>query len=135
MKKPILSQEERKERKKAYDKQYRDRKKGIELVASAEEVLGEIPDESQESEKKDSPIKASKKTRTKEVSESFEKTFEFPVRLYWNMRMEKETSSFAKAGTPLFFEEIKGKGEEIKYRVRRGKRNFFTTPVEIKTAE
>lgn len=121
MKKTVLTPEEKKARKSSYDKQYRERKKGIFARPSSEETLCDHPETS---------VKKAKAS-TKKIKEVMEKTFDFPVRLYWNGKMEKEKSSCAKAGTPLSFEEIKRDGEFISYRVRRGKRNFFTTSKEM----
>ena len=59
------------------------------------------------------------------------KTFDFPVRLFWNRRFEAKNSSCAKAGVELNFEEISKAGSEITYRVRRGKRNFFANSIEL----
>jgi hypothetical protein len=66
-----------------------------------------------------------------EVIERFTKRFGFPVRLFWNKRLERENSSCAKAGTTLEFEQISKKGGRVIYRVRRGKRNFFTSDKEL----
>ena len=55
------------------------------------------------------------------------KTFDKPVRLFWNRRFEEKNSSCAKPGVELNFEEI----ENGEYRVRRGKRNFFTNTEEL----
>jgi hypothetical protein len=66
-----------------------------------------------------------------EVIEKFTKRFGFPVRLFWNKRLERENSSCAKAGTNLEFEQISKKGGKVIYRVRRGKRNFFTSDKEL----
>lgn len=77
-------------------------------------------------------VVASKPIVTEEaVIEAFTQAFGFPVRLYWNLRLESENSSCAKAGTELSFESISTKGKQIIYRVRRGKRNFFTTSREL----
>ena len=77
-------------------------------------------------------VVASKPVVTEEaVIESFTQAFGFPVRLYWNLRLESENSSCAKAGTELSFESISTKGKQTIYRVRRGKRNFFTTSREL----
>jgi len=65
------------------------------------------------------------------VVEKFTKAFGFPVRLYWNRRLEGKNSSCAKAGTILEFEQITKVGGRVIYRVRRGKRNFFTSSREI----
>ena len=77
-------------------------------------------------------VVASKPVVTEEaVIESFVQAFGFPVRLKWNLRLESENSSCAKAGTELSFESISTKGKQTIYRVRRGKRNFFTTSKEL----
>ena len=77
-------------------------------------------------------VVASKPVVTEEaVIEAFTQAFGFPVRLYWNLRLESENSSCAKAGTELSFESISTKGKQTIYRVRRGKRNFFTTSREL----
>jgi len=65
------------------------------------------------------------------VIEKFTKRFGFPVRLFWNKTLERENSSCAKAGTTLEFEQISKKGGKVIYRVRRGKRNFFTSDKEL----
>ena len=66
-----------------------------------------------------------------DVIEKFTKRFGFPIRLFWNKRLERENSSCAKAGTTLEFEQISKKGGRVIYRVRRGKRNFFTSDKEL----
>ena len=71
------------------------------------------------------------KTDPDVVVERFSQAFGFPVRLYWNRRLEPKNSSCAKAGTLLEFEQITKVGGKIIYRVRRGKRNFFTSSREI----
>jgi hypothetical protein len=65
------------------------------------------------------------------IVEKFTKAFGFPVRLFWSKRLEPESSSCAKAGTVLEFEQITRVGGRVIYRVRRGKRNFFTSSKEI----
>ena len=70
-------------------------------------------------------------TEPDSVVERFEKSFGFPVRLFWNRRLEPKNSSCAKAGTVLSFEQITKVGGRVIYRVRRGKRNFFTSSKEI----
>jgi hypothetical protein len=105
MKKTVSA--EQKARKAAYDKAYRARKKAeIELSGS--------------------------RTDPDVVISTFTKAFGFPVRLYWNRRLEKVHSSCAKAGTTLTFEQVTNRGGKVIYRVRRGKRNFFTSDSEIK---
>ena len=65
--------------------------------------------------------------------DSFTKKFDHPVRAYWNRRFEKKNSSCVKAGTSLEFEQINvRKDGVVEYRVRRGKRNFFTTSNDMK---
>jgi hypothetical protein len=135
MKKSVLTTEEKKAKKAARDKAYRDRKKAGIVARPAEEVVEAPEAKAPKAAKKAAAPKKTEAAKAKEVYEAFEKTFGFPVRLYWNMRMERENSSCAKAGTPLSFEEIKEEGKVVAYRVRRGKRNFFTTPAEIKAAE
>ena len=82
--------------------------------------------------KKAEPIEPKASTSDPEVVvEKFAKAFGFPVRLYWNRRLEGKNSSCAKAGTLLEFEQITKVGGRVIYRVRRGKRNFFTSSREI----
>jgi hypothetical protein len=82
--------------------------------------------------KKAEPIEPKASTSDPEVVvERFSKAFGFPVRLYWNRRLEGKNSSCAKAGTLLEFEQITKVGGRVIYRVRRGKRNFFTSSREI----
>ena len=71
------------------------------------------------------------KTDPDVVVERFSQAFGFPVRLYWNRRLETKNSSCAKAGTLLEFEQITKVGAHVIYRVRRGNRNFFTSSREI----
>ena len=101
---------EQKAKKAAYDKAYRERKK----AASAEEAT------------------MGSRTDPDVVVATFTKKFGFPVRLFWNRRLEPVNSSCAKAGTTLSFEQITNRGGRVIYRVRRGKRNFFTSDSEIK---
>jgi hypothetical protein len=46
-------------------------------------------------------------------------------------RIEENKSSCAKPGTEITFEEMGTKEDQTLYRVRRGKRNFFTTSKEL----
>jgi hypothetical protein len=124
MKNSIMSESEKKAKKAAYDKAYRERKKAG-LVARPIEAV-------EEPAKKEKPAKAKKEVPTAEqVEGTFTKTFGFPVRLYWNQRIEEVNSSCAKPGTELTFEEMGTKGKATLYRVRRGKRNFFTTSTDL----
>jgi len=121
----VMSAEDKKAKKAAYDKAYRERKKAG--------LVGRPVDEAPVDTK---PVKVKTKKAeaaptAESVAESFTKTFEFPVRLYWNQRIEDVNSSCAKPGTELTFEEMGKKGKATLYRVRRGKRNFFTTSKEL----
>lgn len=128
MKKATLTAAEKKARKAAADKAYRERKKAG-LVGRRSAEVAEAP-------KKKAAAKAAKPAKEKVSKEeavvnSFTQTFGFPVRLYWNQRIEVDNSSCAKPGTELTFEEMGTKGKQTLYRVRRGKRNFFTTSNEL----
>lgn len=89
--------------------------------------------EVKETAKKNQSSKTSKKKmEVVENPNSFSKKFDHPVRTYWNRRYEKKNSSCAKPGTELDFEQINvRKDGVIEYRVRRGKRNFFTTSKDM----
>lgn len=102
---------EQKAKKAAYDKVYRERKKAAGAII-ASKLVGSCTDPDV-------------------VIKMFTKTFGFPVRLFWNRRLEAVNSSCAKAGTKLHFEQITNRGGRVIYRVRRGKRNFFTSENEI----
>mgnify|MGYP000950475054 FL=1 len=104
---------EQKAKKAAYDKAYREKKKAAVTAPSLEPLEGS-------------------RTDPDVVVATFTKTFGFPVRLFWNRRLEAANSSCAKAGTTLSFEQITNRGGRVIYRVRRGKRNFFTSDSEIK---
>lgn len=101
---------EQKAKKAVYDKAYRKR---VKEAAAEEATMGS-------------------RTDPDVVVETFTKTFGFPVRLFWNRRLEAVNSSCAKAGTKLSFEQITNRGGRVIYRVRRGKRNFYTSDSEIK---
>jgi hypothetical protein len=125
MEKSVLTAAEKKARKAASDKAYRERKKAGLVGRSAE--VAEAPKAKAKATK---PAKE-KVSKEEEVVNSFTQTFGFPVRLYWNQRIEEVNSSCAKPGTELTFEEMGKKGKQTLYRVRRGKRNFFTTSGEL----
>jgi len=109
MKKSKLTPAQKKAKKAAYDKAYRERKK-------AQQVMPRIENEFPQS--------------------NFEKSFDHPIRTYWNLRFEKENSSCAKAGTLLNFEFIREDENGINYyRIKRGKRHFFTKSNELKPNE
>jgi hypothetical protein len=127
MGKSVLTAEEKKARKAASDKAYRERKKAG-LVARTTEVK-----DAAKAVKEPMEAKASKEPKGKKeaVLNTFTQTFGFPVRLFWNQRIEENNSSCAKPGTELTFEEMGTKEDQTLYRVRRGKRNFFTTSKEL----
>lgn len=133
MGKSILTAEEKKARKAASDKAYRERKK-LGIVgrpAEADEAPVKAAKVVKVVKPKEVKVKVKESTTEKEVIASFTQTFGFPVRLFWNQRIEDENSSCAKPGTELTFEEMGKKDEDTLYRVRRGKRNFFTTAKEL----
>ena len=121
----VMSAEDKKAKKAAYDKAYRERKK-LGLVGRPVEEAPVATKSVKEKTKK-----AEEAPTAESVAESFTKTFGFPVRLFWNQRIEDVNSSCAKPGTELTFEEMGKKGKATLYRVRRGKRNFFTTSKEL----
>jgi hypothetical protein len=144
MKNSKLTPEQKKANKAASDKAYRERKKAEAIVARPAEVA-----ELEAPEVMEAPVEAPAEIEIpvieavsapapkvekapKEVVEviAVVRTFEVPVRLFWNRRFEEKNSSCAKPGTELSFEAI-GEGE---YRVRRGKRNFFANDANLAIA-
>ena len=104
MKKSTLTPEQKKANKSAYDKAYRLRKK-------AEKSKIEI---------------------TEFSAQDFSKSFDYPVRTYWNLRFEIENSSCAKSGTFLNFQYMhETQSGEFIYRIKRGKRHFYTKSNEL----
>jgi hypothetical protein len=135
MKTSILTPEQRKANKAASDKAYRERKKAAAIVACEiespvmeEEVIvvptAEVEPSIIEAAAASIPIPAQEIRPSSVVTRSFEQ----PLRLFWNRRYETKNSSCAKPGVELSFEVIAGSDE---YRVRRGKRNFFTNLEEL----
>jgi hypothetical protein len=123
---------ERKATKAAYDKAYRERKKAASIGARTVEVAEAPKKVAVKKETVKVPVaKVPTPKVEKEESVVVTKTFDFPVRLFWNRRFEAKNSSCAKAGVELNFEEISKDGSEITYRVRRGKRNFFANSTEL----
>ena len=126
-----------KAKKAAYDKARRDAKKAGTVVARPVEetvVKAAAPKTEKTIKTKtgDAPKVqkvVSEKTPKPEKTPAvvISKTFDKPVRLFWNRRFEEKNSSCAKPGVELNFEEI----ENGEYRVRRGKRNFFTNTEEL----
>ena len=102
MKKAILTSEEKKAKKAAYNKAYAAKKKEKETCQDWMKL------------------------------DKFEKSFEHKVRLYKNLKLEKTNSYCASPGTNLVFEKIKTEDNKIVFRVRRtGRRTFFTTSAHL----
>ena len=130
--KKFMTEKERKAKKAAYDKARRLAKKENQI---APRTIAPAP----ASVKVKVPVKAVvtkapvvKKTVEKIATVGFARKFDIPVRLFWNKAFETKNSSCAKPGTELTFEVIEEKGTDKIYRVRRGKRNFFTNTEELK---
>jgi phosphoserine phosphatase len=99
MKNSVLTPEEKKAKKIAYNKAYAAKKKAEKL-----------------------------RTQDWMNLDKFEMSFEHKVRLYRNLKLEKTNSYCATPGTTLVFEKIKNEDNTIVFRVRRtGRRTFFTT--------
>jgi hypothetical protein len=103
---------EAKAKKAAYDKAYRASKK---MNSNAKPELVDVKIENSNT-----------------LPEKFEKAFDFPVRLFKNLKLEKENSYKASAGSFLKFQAIKQENNNVVYRVyRTGRRTFFTTSSEL----
>ena len=103
MKNAILTPEEKKAKKIAYNKAYAAKKKAEKL-----------------------------RTQDWMNLDKFEMSFEHKVRLYRNIKLEKTNSYCATPGTTLVFEKIKNEDNTIVFRVRRtGRRTFFTTSAHL----
>ena len=103
MKNTILTPEEKKAKKAAYNKAYAAKKKAEKL-----------------------------RTQDWLNMDKFEMSFEHKVRLYRNLKLEKTNSYCASRGTNLVFEKIKTEDNKIVFRVRRtGRRTFFTTSAHL----
>jgi hypothetical protein len=98
---------EQKEKKAAYDKAYREKKKAQAIDQAV--IFNE---------------------------DKFEKSFDFAVRLYRNLKMEITNSYNASPGSVLSFVKIKNENNVITYRVKRtGRRTFYTTSKELVPAQ
>ena len=135
MAKETLSPEQRKANKAASDKAYRERKKAEAIAArvqeapAMEEEVIVVPT----AEAEPSIIEAALEAIELPEGEvpAITRTIENPVRLFWNRRFENVNSSCAKPGSVLSFEEISREDDNVIYRVRRGKRNFFANSIEL----
>ena len=114
------------------DKAYRLRKKA-ELVAARPVEIEAV---SIKAKKENIPVVETPKDETPKVEKvKIKKSpvtvvtikIDRPLRLFWNRRFEEKNSSCAKVGTELTLETI----SEGIYRIRRGKRNFFTNKEEL----
>ena len=123
-----MSDKEKKAKKAAYDKARRAKaKKGI--APRPIDVL-EAPVKKAAVKKAPEAKKEAPKVEKKPAA-IITKTFDHPVRLFWNRRFEEKNSSCAKPEIELNFEEIESNKSGKTYRVRRGKRNFFTNTAEL----
>ena len=105
MKNTILTQEEKRAKKAAYNKAYAEKKKMEKLKSQDWMNL-----------------------------DKFEMAFDHKVRLYKNLKLEKTNSYCASPNTTLTFEKIKNEDNQIIFRVRRtGRRTFFTTSEQLQT--
>ena len=103
MKNAILTPEEKKAKKIAYNKAYAAKKKAEKL-----------------------------RTQDWMNMDKFEMSFTHKVRLYRNLKLEKTNSYCATPGTTLVFEKIKNEDNTTVFRVRRtGRRTFFTTSAHL----
>lgn len=127
MKNSILTPEEKKAKKAAYDKAYRDRKKAAlvaepEIVTTPEVVaIVEFP----EAKSKQKKIVVAKVKKEKNI---ITKVISAPVRLFHSLKMIKEKSYCAQAGRELNFEQI----DEKVFRVKKGKRIYYASAEEVK---
>ncbi len=62
-----------------------------------------------------------------------DKSFDFKIRLYKNLKMETTNSYCASPGSVLNFTQIKNENNLITFRVKRsgGRRTFYTTSKEL----
>jgi hypothetical protein len=68
--------------------------------------------------------------------DKFEKSFDFKVRLFKNLKMEISNSYNASPGAVLSFVKIKNENNLITFRVKRtGRRTFYTTSKELAPAQ
>jgi tRNA U34 5-carboxymethylaminomethyl modifying GTPase MnmE/TrmE len=130
MKNSILTPEEKKARKAAYDKAYRERKKAAEaLVQEPKETIPEVvavvefPEPKGKTKKEKIVVDKIKKEKN-----IITKIITSPVRLFHSLKMVKEKSYCAKVGRELNFEQI----DEKIFRVKKGKRIYYATADEVK---
>ena len=126
MKNTILTPEEKKAKKAAYDKAYRESKKAAlvqepEVTKPAVVAVVEFP----EAKSKQKKILVAKIKKEKNI---ITKIISAPVRLFHSLKMVKEKSYCAQVGRELNFEQI----DEKVYRVKKGKRIYYATADEVK---
>jgi hypothetical protein len=128
MKNSILTPEEKKAKKAAYDKAYRESKKAA--LALAQEPKETTPEvvavvEFPEAKSKQKKIVVAKIKKEKNI---ITKIISAPVRLFHSLKMVKEKSYCAQAGRELNFEQI----DEKVFRVKKGKRIYYASADEVK---
>jgi hypothetical protein len=126
MKNSILTPEEKKARKAAYDKAYRESKKAAltqepEVTTPAVVAIVEFP----EAKSKQKKIVVAKLKKEKNI---ITKIISAPVRLFHSLKMNKEKSYCAQVGRELNFEQI----DEKVFRVKKGKRIYYASADEVK---
>lgn len=140
MKNSKKTEAQKKATKAAYDKAYRERKRAQMLVGRPveEEVIEEVTEEVIESVANEIEVIETPPAKNEVITEfppsNFDGKFDYPIRTYWNLKLEKSNSSCAKAGTELTFEFIsQDEDGVILYRIRRGKRHFYTSSEDLKS--
>jgi len=126
MKNTILTPEEKKAKKAAYDKAYRESKKAA-LVQEPEVTKPEVVAvvEFPEAKSKQKKIVVAKLKKEKNI---ITKIISAPVRLFHSLKMNKEKSYCAQVGRELNFEQI----DEKVFRVKKGKRIYYASADEVK---
>jgi len=126
MKNTILTPEEKKAKKAAYDKAYRESKKAA-LVQEPEVTKPEVVAvvEFPEAKSKQKKILVAKIKKEKNI---ITKIISAPVRLFHSLKMNKEKSYCAQVGRELNFEQI----DEKVFRVKKGKRIYYASADEVK---
>lgn len=143
--KKVLTEKEKKAKKAAYDKERRLKMKACKVICAPPKKSDPIIKrktstppvviKSQEPREETPVIKEVtepiKKKSTPKNTNSQTLKFEQPIRLFWNQRFEMKNSSCVKPNTELNFEVITSDAKGVIYRIRRGKRNFFTNTKEL----
>jgi hypothetical protein len=127
MKNSNLTPEEKKAKKAAYDKAYRESKKASLAQEQEVETIPEIVAivEFPEAKSKQKKIVVAKLKKEKNI---ITKIISAPVRLFHSLKMNKEKSYCAAVGRELNFEQI----DEKVFRVKKGKRIYYASADEVK---